>query len=298
MKLKAYLSLMRPANIVTAIGDILAGIVAGYGLAGEVFPYLLETPSTLFLVLSTIGLYGGGVVLNDYFDLELDKIERPERALPSGRIPPQHAALLGTGLLGMGIVFAFLNSLISGGIALAVAILATVYDKWGKHHPLIGPLNMGLCRGGNLLLGVSIAPAAFSQLYGIALIPIVFIGAITLIGREEVHGGKRPTLLLGMLGYIFVLAGILSLNRWTPFQPLAALPFMALFAYMVFSPLIRALAAPEDPLRIRAAVRGGILALIPLNAGIAAGFGGWEMGLFLISLLPLSLLLAKAFAVT
>src|SRR3954447_24088795 len=104
-QLRGYLRLMRPANIVTAISDILAGVaIAGYFTgndAGEIQPL-----PVVLLVLSTIGLYGGGVVFNDVFDAELDKIERPERPIPSGLIAKSGAALLGSVLLLIGIVAA------------------------------------------------------------------------------------------------------------------------------------------------------------------------------------------------
>ena len=58
------------------------------------------------LVLATVGLYGGGVVFNDVFDAELDKIERPERPIPSGLVTKQSASFLGLLLLLMAIIAA------------------------------------------------------------------------------------------------------------------------------------------------------------------------------------------------
>ena len=81
-KIVAMLRLMRPANIITAVSDILAGIaIAGYFKEDYVslFPVIL-------LVFSTVGLYGGGVVFNDVFDAELDSVERPERLFPVVRL--------------------------------------------------------------------------------------------------------------------------------------------------------------------------------------------------------------------
>src|SRR5688572_29941559 len=104
--LKGYLRLMRPANIVTAISDILAGTaIAGYSTNND-FGALQVVP-VLLLVLTTIGLYGGGVVFNDVFDADLDKVERPERPIPSGLIAKNKAALLGSLLLLMAIIAAF-----------------------------------------------------------------------------------------------------------------------------------------------------------------------------------------------
>src|SRR5687768_15036563 len=176
---------MRPANIVTAIVDILAGvIISGYLASPE---YSLSP--VLLLLLATIGLYGGGVVMNDVFDAELDSIERPERPIPSGLISKAQAAFLGIFLLSSGVVFAFLVSNFSGTLALIIAIAAIAYDKWSKHSSFWGPLNMGMCRGLNLLLGLSIIPARATEYWFLAIVPIIYIAAITMISRGEVHGG-------------------------------------------------------------------------------------------------------------
>ena len=89
---------MRPANIITSVADVLAGIaISGY-LANENFFESYLSPIFL-LIISTIGLYGGGVVFNDVFDAELDKIERPERPIPKGIISIKEASFLGIILL-------------------------------------------------------------------------------------------------------------------------------------------------------------------------------------------------------
>ncbi|UJH90695.1 UbiA family prenyltransferase [Antarcticibacterium sp. 1MA-6-2] len=126
--------------------------------------------SLLWLILATIGLYGGGIVFNDVFDAELDKIERPERPIPSGKASVLSASVLGAILFIVGIISAFQVSSLSGLIAVVVAVLAVMYNSWGKHQTLFGPVNMGLCRGTNLLLGMSVIPAALQDLWWIALL--------------------------------------------------------------------------------------------------------------------------------
>ena len=51
---------------------------------------------------------------NDFFDREEDRLERPDRPLPSGKITPRQAALCGAGLVTAGVAFAFLAGLIHG----------------------------------------------------------------------------------------------------------------------------------------------------------------------------------------
>jgi 4-hydroxybenzoate polyprenyltransferase len=286
---------MRPANIVTSVADVLAGIaISGY------FAQLEITVATvlpvLLLCLSTIGLYGGGVVMNDVFDAGLDKIERPERPIPSGLINIGEAATLGITLLIAGILAAFLTNSTSGIIAFLVALSAVVYDKWGKHHSFLGPVNMGLCRGLNLLLGISILAFAVNTWWFLAIVPIIYIASITMISRGEVHGGSRTVLYAASFLYGLVISFILYFS-FVQGKVWFALIFLLPFTWMIFTPLLKAIKEPTGK-NIGKAVKAGVLALILMNAGWAAAFGSLYLALLIILLLPLSFKLGRIFAVT
>jgi len=291
---------MRPANIVTSWADVLAG----FAVSGSIMFLNTEGQSVLAtlvplacLLVATTGLYGGGVVFNDVFDAELDSQERPERPIPSGRASRQGAILLGSLLLLVGIVAAFQVSWLSAILAPSIAVAALLYDAFGKHHPVLGPLNMGVCRGGNLLLGISVVPAMVGEYWFLALIPIVYIAAVTAISRGEVHGTKGNTGIIALLLIGIVIAGLVGLGLLKDYEVLAALPFLALFAGRVLLPFIKAVREPT-PNQIRMAVKAGVLSLIVLDATVAAGFSSLFYGLLVLSLLPLSIALAQIFAVT
>lgn len=292
----AYLQLVRPANVVTAWADILAGFAAsgvalladGQGLLAAPLPWLL---------LATTGLYGGGIVFNDVFDAELDAQERPERPIPSGRASLQGATVLGGLLLIASILAALQVSQGSAGIATMVALAALLYNAIAKHHRFWGPLNMGLCRGGNLLLGVSAVPAMVGERWYLAAIPLLYIAAITAISQGEVQGGKKTTGAIALLLVGAVLGAVLTLGLLPEYAVLAALPFAVLLAGRVLPPFIKAAREPVPEL-IRPAVKAGVLSLIALDAAVAAGFAGWPYGLLVLALLPLSMAFAQLFAVT
>lgn len=289
---------MRPANIVTAFADILAGFsVAGGVIAFEqALPYV--SPAGLgWLLVSTFGLYGGGVVFNDVFDAELDAEERPERAIPSGRASRAGAALAGTLLILLGIYSAFQVNRYGGGLAVAIAACALAYDAWAKHSSLWGPLLMGLCRSGNLLLGCSIIPMVIPQVWYLAFLPIAYIGAITLISQGEVHGGSKASGRAALGLVLLVTVSLLLLGLQSSYQIMTAIPFLLLFGLMVIPPFLKAATNPKSSF-IKKAVKRGVLSLILLNSVIAAGFSGFIPGIVILILLPLSLLLARLFAVT
>lgn len=277
----------------TSVADIFAGI----SIAGFIFSSDTQSIQTvLLLVIATKCLYGGGIVYNDVFDAELDAVERPERPIPSGRVSKQSAAIFGSVLLIIGILAAFLNSTQSGLIAIAVAISALVYNRFGKHHDIIGPINMGLCRGGNLILGMSAVATAPAELWYLGIIPVIYIAAITMVSRGEVHGGSQKTLYFAGFLYAFVsISQLLFAFQLGYFE--LAIGFALLHIYLIFKPLITSITNPIGP-NIGKAVKAGVLSLIVMDAAWVSVSGNWILALCVLALLPLSMKLAKLFAVT
>lgn len=291
---------MRPANIVTSVADVMAGTaISGIILYWPAFGNDLDVSNCLRLLvlcISTACLYGGGIVFNDVCDAELDKVERPERPIPSGLISINEASVLGTVLLLVGIAAAYYLSITSGIIAISIATFALLYDKWGKHHSLLGPLNMGVCRGLNLLLGLSIVPATMLNLWFVCLVPLVYIFSITMISRGEVHGGRKITMAIAAFLYAVVIAAILVfyiVNKGSDYTGALLLGF----GWMIYQPLFKAWKDPAGP-NIGKAVKAGVLGLIFMDASWAAASGNLPMAVLIICLLPISILLARLFAVT
>ncbi|HXH20326.1 MAG TPA: hypothetical protein VNJ07_14720, partial [Chitinophagales bacterium] len=67
--------------------------------------------------------------------------------------------------------------------------------------------------------------------------------------------------------------------------------------YFIFRPL-RTAQRSGKPKDAGNAVKAGVLGLILMDAAIAAGFAGWDYSLLIVLLLPLSMAMARAFAVT
>lgn len=293
-KVMGYLRLARPANIVTAVSDILAG-VAIVGFFGASVAGSLSLTPVILLCIATVGLYGGGIVFNDVFDRELDKRERPERPIPSGLISAKAASIWGGSLLLLGCLFAFLVNATAGVMALLVTASALVYNRWGKHSTWLGPINMGLCRSFNLLVGMSVLPAVMPEFAYLAVVPLVYIAAVTTISRGEVGGSAKAPLFLSAFMYLLVINAIAFFAAQK--DQVAALFFLVPFALFIFRPLVRAIAQPVGPL-IGKAVKAGVLSLILMNAAWVAASGAWPVAIGVALLLPLSLWLARRFAVT
>ena len=291
-RIKGFLQLCRPANLPTAAADILAGLtLAGFFVNDQFF----TLNKSWLLILSSILLYAGGVVLNDVFDFELDKIERAERPLPNGLVKYKEAVCFGLILLIIGISTSFLVGVICGYIALVLTLLILVYDSYSKKFSFLGPLNMGLCRGCNLLLGISV----FGEFYNIeyVIIPIIYIAAITMVSQGEVHGkNKRNILLAGGL-YSTVILLLVYFNTTKAIMTLTSYLFLVIFVLAIGIPLLRAY-RHNIPVNIMKAVKAGVISIILLDAVIAVTFSNVIIGLIVLLLLPISMGLSRAFAVT
>ncbi|QEC53482.1 4-hydroxybenzoate polyprenyltransferase [Anseongella ginsenosidimutans] len=296
MTFKALFQLLRPANIVTSVADVWAGAAVSYGLLG----FFLDKGGWAFplflLSCSTACLYGGGVVLNDFFDAALDSKERPERPIPRGDASRLQAGILGFSLLAAGVLLAFLAGPVPGTLAVGIAGLVLLYNIRSKSYALFGPLNMGLCRSFNLLLGISIVPELTWRMSWLGLFPLIFITAVTVISRGEVVGGNKKAIQTSFLLYCLLAAGLIALGAWQH-SVLHTLLFAAGWFFMAARPLGKAFRTLE-PADIRLSVKAGVLSLIFLNASYAAAFAGWLPALAIAALFPLSLLLARLYAVT
>ena len=290
-----YLVLVRPANVVTAVADIFAGMA----LSGVLFSDFswITVHNGLALCIATACLYAGGIVFNDIFDLELDRDERPERPLPSGQISKNRAIGFGLTLFVIALTAAAVVSWESLMLAIGIIICATAYDKYFKHMLAGGPLVMGLCRGLNLLLGVSILHEQVAALWWIAGLPILFIGAITLTSQGEVHGNNKSAVMTALTLDLMVAGAVCVLVYLGYFQLWSVLPFLLLWLVINLKAKTTAI-RHNTPGNVMKAVKMGVLSLIPLDACYAAGSSYWWFGLITLLLLPLSLLLSRKYAVT
>lgn len=294
--LKGYLQLMRPANLPTAAADVLAGIAIG-GAVSQSDPWVLEASfqALLFLVLSSMCLYAGGVVLNDYFDAGIDALERPERPIPSGLISKKNVLIFGLTWLVLGVMFATAVHTTATIIALCLVFGILSYDGLMKRWAIPGSLNMGLCRGLNLLLGISIL-GDFSHA-ALAIIPVLYIFAITWISRGEVGGNNRQAILLAAALYVCVILSVLYVANAQGRLGWEMLIFMALFAISIGYPLLRAYRV-NTAQHVRSAVVAGILSIVLLDSCWAILFGHFSFAFFVLLLLPFSAGLGRLFKVT
>lgn len=274
--LRAYAQLVRLPNVFTAAADSLAGwLVAGGSLAAvsQWFP----------LCAASMALYGAGIALNDVCDVEVDRLERPNRPLPSGQVSLRIASVIGWGLLILGITCAGLTaSVASVATACALAGCITSYNI-GLKRTFLGPLAMGSCRGLNLVLGLSSAADFGGPRGWIAAGAVtVFVAGITYISRSEVHTGRRAGPILGgilqTIGLLGLVAAALVRVRscrgiYAQGSLVLGLLVLAGVAAVVLKATVRGIRDAE-PGSLQRAVKTGVLSLVWLNVGLVAATCG------------------------
>nr|WP_240528924.1 UbiA family prenyltransferase [Streptomyces humi] len=317
VRLRDWAELLRVSALFTVPGDALAGAAA---------TGLRPNRGTAYAACASLLLYEAGMALNDWADRDEDALDRPHRPVPSGRISPT-AALAAAGLL----TAAGLTSAARAGrpaLTVATALTATVwaYDLRLKHTPA-APAAMAAARALDLLLGATAtmsaptmtptarraadpppsalpgrgrghgtgwsggAPATPGTAFRAAA-PAAALAAhtyaVTAVSRHEAHGGSTLT-PLAALGLTTTLGLLLSRSRATA----GPVPVLSAAAYVrtAAGPFLHAALNPSPPLTQRA-VGGGIRAMIPLQAALAARCGANGTALAVLGFAPAARALA------
>ena len=128
-----YLKLMRPLNgIMSVIAVWIGTLVAGA-------PFMPDN-SIIFGMVAVFLISGGGMTINDFFDIEIDKLNKPNRPLASGKVS-KRAALAYSGILFIiGNAAAFMISFEAFIMAVIVSALLIAYAAHLKKTILIGNL--------------------------------------------------------------------------------------------------------------------------------------------------------------
>ena len=87
-KIKAHIEILDPVTWISVFPCLTGGAMASGAMQENVHDYLLLF--ALFLIYGPLGT-GFSQSVNDYFDLELDRISEPTRPIPSGRLTKQEA---------------------------------------------------------------------------------------------------------------------------------------------------------------------------------------------------------------
>lgn len=143
------LELMRYKNCAMAgLAGVIGAAIAYSSVSGDV---LLLLPVFIVVFLIT----GAGNAVNDYFDAEIDRINRPHRPIPSGRLKKGSAYKFSIALFALGIAVSYSISPIPFFIAVFNSLLLYFYALSLKRRVFIGNLSVSYLSGSTFLFGGS-----------------------------------------------------------------------------------------------------------------------------------------------
>lgn len=255
---RSFLNLIRFPNVMTAAADPLAGFLL---VNGDVNDWRRYAP----VLLGSMCLYAGGVTLNDVFDIEQDRRERPNRPIPAGEFSRAGAAKLAATHLLVGL--ALLAVFAPGSLWAAVPLVALIfaYDAGGK-RTIAGPLLMGGCRALNLALGALAAGGTMSGSPLLAAVLLgVYVASVTLFAQTETITSSSFRLSLADLGVFVPFIALAVSDERHGMQDVPKLMVPVLVAALVRSMGGRAIESgrPED---VQAAVKAFVLGIVAFDA--------------------------------
>jgi 4-hydroxybenzoate polyprenyltransferase len=173
-------------------------------------------PHLLGVVVASLLLYSAGLLLNDWFDREIDAEERPSRPVPAGEVSAGAVRSAGFGcIVGANVIAGLIGPAVLGcSIALSICVIA--YNAGAKKKPLIGVPVMAACRSLNILLGAAVVGFSGTGL------PYVLIAA-------------------GVIGLYIVVVCWIAFNEVTTLPSKAAIACVALSPFAVLVPGVQAL---------------------------------------------------------
>lgn len=172
-RLRGFLELARPGNaiaagVLTFTGAFVAGGALGQPLA------------VLAAVLATVFATAAGNAVNDYFDRDIDRINRPDRPIPRGAVTPRET-LVYSGLLFLGaVVTAITLPLLALAIAVLNLLALLAYTELFKGLPGVGNVVVAYLTGSTFLFG----GAAVGRPLGAAMLFV--LAALATLTREIV----------------------------------------------------------------------------------------------------------------
>lgn len=147
----ASLRIIRPINLV-----IIAVTMYGcryFVLATNGYQKIHDEPLLFFfVVISTLLIAAGGNIINDYFDVKADKVNKPERLIVGKLIERRKAILLHWILNGIAFLIAVIVSIYVKSSSIVLIHLASInllwfYSLYFKKKPFIGNFVIALLTG-------------------------------------------------------------------------------------------------------------------------------------------------------
>ncbi|BDH78935.1 MAG TPA: UbiA family prenyltransferase [Methanothermobacter sp.] len=219
--MKVYMEILRPVNAIMAVVSVLLVALIGW-------EFDLRVLVACFVVFIATG---AGNVINDYFDYEIDAINRPQRPIPSGRIRRGVAGAYGIGLFILASALGFYLGPLPGFIVVGSSLLMIYYAHTLKRKCFIGNLVVSFLTGlsfvfGGLIVGETVK-AAYIGFYAF----LMTMAREIIKDMEDIEGDKMEGATTLPIKYGHRIASIIAAT----FMLIASLTSPILYTINIFS---------------------------------------------------------------
>jgi len=247
--MRAYLELLRPLNcVMIAVAVLVAGFMA---IGFRVQDYFVIEPLAM---LCAFAFAGAGNAMNDYFDSETDKVNHPERPIPSGRMKRENARYASIALFAASNALALAVAWYSWDalpfLIVAVATLLMVsYETWSKKRGFVGNVVISLL----IAIGFAFGGAVVHRV-DMVVVPAL-LAALSNVGREvlkdieDMKGDRDRTTLpmtvglkkAGTIAASFFAAAVAlsplpyAIGMWSVYYLYAVLAADVIFIYVIIT---------------------------------------------------------------
>ena len=225
-KVKGLLRLLRSELPFSAGVCVVMGQILALGKFASI-------PETIFGFLSVFFISASILVLNDYFDVETDKVNAPDRPIASNVVTPSEALMLALCLMLSGLILSYLISVIAFLFSLVLLIVGSLYNRKYKKSGLPGNLMVSFSVGMTFIYGGVSVGSPFNNivwLFGLIAASIdlgeeIAADAMDMQGDLLIDSnslaikyGKRVALKISSYIFFFVilLTAVPFILRWLP----------------------------------------------------------------------------------
>lgn len=186
-KLLAHFKILRPLNLTIGAFSVI--------ITASILKQIDQVAVWLTALIVVVAYNAAANAINDYFDLETDKINRPNRPLVTGEVQPKTALYLSIILFIIGTLFAITLPTIAIFIAIAIALpIMIFYSTWFKGMPLVGNFTIAMILGVTFLF----AGAALENM-STMIVPALLAFGLTLTRElvkdiSDVEGDRKAKL--------------------------------------------------------------------------------------------------------
>ena len=219
-KSKAIYNLIRPEL------PLAGGICV---VAGQII--VLHTLPTLFIgfmgFLTGFFISGAAMITNDYFDIEVDRINHPQRPLPSGKISKNELRSITVLFTTAGFITAGLLGLVTLIFAIIVWFIAISYNWRFKEYGLLGNIMVGISVASFFIFGgASVGGLTNGLIWIFSFLAFIFdlgeeiaADAMDMVGDKErsaktlalLHGKQYALLISVSLYTLFVVVSLIPI---------------------------------------------------------------------------------------